>query len=1142
MLGLHRLRWGFSHDALRPFGSRGYASTAYRRNVSVDPSTMYRKLSPVEHVLMRPEVYLGTVQPVTRMMWFPKKLAGDWRVLPSEVKLVPAFAKIFDEIIVNAADNYQRDQSTSRIDVTVDPELNLIKISNDGRGPPVMVHRHEQVYIPEMIFGTLLTGSNFGDSLGERTTAGRHGYGAKLTNIMSTEFTVHTSDPNRRKTFSQSFYNNMRDRNSPVIEEGIGLQSSTTVEFRPDLVRFGMQSLDRDAVDFMRKRTWDIAACLADEGVQVTFNGERIPFTSFRDYAAMHGSEPVSDSSLVFGSGKRFQYGMRILREDERSPMVGVQQVSFVNSVATYRGGSHVQLVLEKVLKAAGAAPEDRVSNAIVRGNVLLFAKATLDKPSFESQSKEMLTTKLDEARDKLKMAARFIPDVTRQSGLVELLARAVENNSWKNLQATAKTNKKDRKHLLVPKLEDALKAGKGDPCTLIVTEGDSAKALAMAGLAVIGRDSYGVYPLRGKMLNVRDQTTKTVAKNEELTNIVRVLGLKYGADYSKPQERATLRYHKIMLMTDQDHDGHHIKALMMNFFHHFWPELLQSNTFFETFSTPIVKAIHPKLGVTPFYDLKTVEEYKKTLDPATLEGTTFKYYKGLGTSTREEGQEYFRDIDNHRSAFKWTEGTSDLIDMVFRRDRTQERKDWLYRENPEKKLSNNRIVDFADFLNNEVLEFSRANVIRSIPTIVDGMKPSQRKILFACMKKNLYQKEMKVAQLSGYVSETTAYHHGENSIQNTITKMAQGFVGANNLPLLLPSGQFGTRLQGGDDHASARYLFTKLSPLVRKIFVPEDDLILRHKEDDGQSVEPETFYPIVPMILVNGTQGIGSGFSTIVPGHDVVDIIDNILNILDGGRCQQLMPYGRGFTGTIRRDEETGDWISEGVMEIPAGARGRNQAKITELPLGTWTENYRSHLLDMETKGDVVKRFREKFTDSTVMFDVYFTKAGAEMLAGKRRNGKDIMAALNLRKKISSVYYLFDEQANIRRFNGAEHVLEDFVNVRMDKYAARKAASLARLREDLATLDTKRRFSELVNSGELRLFNQPVEQIAAELNRRKFKPIGANLLGYSYLLNTTFSQLTAEAIDVLSRKYNKVIGRGPAFPGGLCPRECMLG
>ena len=175
---------------------------------------------------------------------------------------------------------------------------------------------------------------------------------------------------------------------------------------------------------------------------------------------------------------------------------------------------------------------------------------------------------------------------------------------------------------------------------------------------------------------------------------------------------------------------------------------------------------------------------------------------------------------------------------------------------------TNSNKVSHKDFINKEMIHFSIYDCERSIPNLMDGLKTSLRKILYSSFKKNLTT-EIKVAQFSGYVSEQSGYHHGEASLNGAIVGMAQDYVGSNNINLLLPNGQFGTRLQGGKDSASERYIFTQLNQITRYIYRKEDDPVLEYLEDDGDPVEPRYYVPIVPMVLVNGGKGIGTGFST---------------------------------------------------------------------------------------------------------------------------------------------------------------------------------------------------------------------------------------------------------------------------------------
>merc|ERR1712185_27906 len=367
--------------------------------------------------------------------------------------------------------------------------------------------------------------------------------------------------------------------------------------------------------------------------------------------------------------------------------------------------------------------------------------------------------------------------------------------------------------------------------------------------------------------------------KNEEEQNVVKILGLRFGTTYDA-SNLSSLRYGHLMIMTDQDHDGSHIKGLLINLVHHFWPSLLEIDGFLQEFITPIVKATKGKAERTFF----TMPEYEAWKEEGATGNWTIKYYKGLGTSSAKEAKEYFSELATHRLGFTWTDARDgDLIELAFSKKRVDDRKEWLRAFEP------GTHVDYAvdamtydAFINKELILFSVADNQRSIPSIMDGFKPAQRKVLYACFKRKL-RKEIKVAQLSGYVSEHSAYHHGEASLAGTIVNMAQDFVGSNNINLLYPSGQFGTRLMGGKDAASPRYIFTRLEPIARMLFHPDDDALLEFLDDDGQSIEPAWYAPVLPLVLVNGADGIGTGWSTSVPNYNPADIIANVRRLLDG-------------------------------------------------------------------------------------------------------------------------------------------------------------------------------------------------------------------------------------------------------------------
>lgn len=295
----------------------------------------------------------------------------------------------------------------------------------------------------------------------------------------------------------------------------------------------------------------------------------------------------------------------------------------------------------------------------------------------------------------------------------------------------------------------------------------NSAKSMAISGMSVVGRDYYGAFPLKGKVLNIRNQPNSKIKDNEEIANIITILGLIPGKKYTDLSE---LRYGKVVLMTDADVDGIHIKGLLINLFHHFWPELLKMNFIYE-FITPIVKATKGK-EVKTFYQYREYNDWKKT-NPT---GYTIKYYKGLGTNSPAEAKDYFKNINKHLIPFKWNgEEANEKIDLVFNSKRAEDRKNWLLNYKGNTSFDKFGVGQtFEEFIDNEMIQFSMADNIRSIPSLFDGLKPSLRKILWMALKRNL-KNEIKVSSFAGSIIENASYHHGNCLDYDTLINLADG-------------------------------------------------------------------------------------------------------------------------------------------------------------------------------------------------------------------------------------------------------------------------------------------------------------------------------------------------------------------------------
>lgn len=1036
----------------------------------------YQKKTPKEHILLRPDTYIGAIDKdvQTLYVWDNDKS----KIVSKSISYVPGLYKIFDEILVNAADNKMRDPKMSKLRVTISKQDNTISVYNNGNGIPIEIHAKEKVYVPELIFGHLLTGSNYDDNE-KKVTGGRNGYGAKLCNIFSTEFIVETTNKKKSLKYYQKFENNMNVIGTPIITPYSG-EEYTKVIFKPDLKRFGMDELDDDILSLLRKRVYDMCGTL--KNVNVFLDDVQLPVKNFKDYVKLYLSE--DDKIIHSVVNQRWEIAFAV-SDDQFS------QVSFVNSISTSKGGTHVTHVLDQIVDSIQEDIKKKnktleVKPMHIKNSIFIFINCLIENPAFDSQTKENLTLKVSAFGSKCTPVDSFIKDIIKNTPLIEkivLFSKAKQSAQLKKTDG-AKTTRLSG----INKLEDANFAGskKSKDCILILTEGDSAKTLAVSGLSVVGRDLYGVFPLRGKLLNVREATHKQIMDNAEISNIKRILGLQHGKVY---EDTSSLRYGHIMIMTDQDHDGSHIKGLIINFFDHFFPSLLKIPNFLLEFITPIIRAT--KNGVTKdFFTIQEYESFKQN-----NEGWSVKYYKGLGTSTPADAKQYFSDLPKHVKNFNIaTDEDKNLISLAFSKHKADERKSWLAELAPGTFLDQSAShISISDFINKELILFSMADNIRSIPSVMDGLKPGQRKVIFCCFKRNL-KSEIKVAQLVGYVSEQSAYHHGEQSLAMTIVNLAQNFVGSNNINLLLPNGSFGTRLQGGKDAASPRYIFTGLNPLTRLIYSELDDPILNYLEDDNLKVEPEYYVPIIPMVLVNGADGIGTGWSTSIPNYNPIDIIANIKRLMRNEEMIPMVPYYRFFKGEINSTGE-GKYIISGISnEI-----NHSTTEILELPIKTWTQNYKEYL-DSLVQDGTIKDFKEYHTDKKVHFLVVYNK----------KFPLKITSSLT-----TSNMVCFDSDGRIKKYASPLEIIKEFYVNRLKYYTKIKEHRLKSIKEEVNKLENKVRFIKDVTNDKLIINKRSNDAIVRDLETMGYD----RLNDFEYLLGMKISSLTKEKIEKLVKE-----------------------
>jgi DNA topoisomerase II len=1084
----------------------------------------YRRLSHRDHILELPDTYIGSIETHEDFRWMydPEKQ----KMIHQKVSFNPGFYKLFDEIVVNSRDALIRSQTekgklpVKHIDVKVgDVDGGLeISIENDGDGIPVVEHAEYKVWIPELIFGHLLTSGNYNKEE-EKIVGGKNGYGAKLANIFSTKFTVETRDPKNGLRYSQTWTDHMSTCSKPSVVKDKSQKGFVRITFRPDMTRF--TNLNReDMFRVLHTRAIELAA-LAGKDVKVSWNGEVLSTNTFEKFTHLFVRD---EASIAYEKcSDRWEIAAvltRSLFEDEDTH--DERHVSFANGVNTRKGGKHVETVSKHVLGDFCELAKKKkldIKPSQLKDSVLFFVNATIVNPSFDSQTKECLTTAANKFGSVFKCSPKFAETLIKM-GLLEEAQSILDAKAAKDAKKTDGAKKKTIRG--IPKLEDALWAGtaKSSDCTLILTEGDSAATSAISGLKVVGREAWGVFPLKGKMLNVKDISQIKFNQNEELTAIKKILGLEQGKKYTSVKD---LRYGRVMVMADQDLDGAHIKGLLMNLFHTEWPSLMKVG-FLCSLATPLLKAMK-RNDVRSFYSQAEFDSWKQT---HSTDGWKLKYYKGLGTSTPAEAREWFENL--HEIKYAWDETTDESVSLAFSKKRSDDRKKWLGTYDARRMAIPDKEgkLGFSHFIHDELIHFSNADNLRSLPHLMDGLKPSQRKILYGSLKRGLKQ-EIRVAQLAGYVSEHAAYHHGEASLNSTIVGMAQTFVGSNNINLLVPIGQFGSRLLGGKDSASARYIHTHLEPIVDTIFRKEDQAILSYTEDDGLTVEPTHYLPTVPLLAINGCVGIGTGFSTDIPPHNPDEIVRLLRERIQGKRATleglSLKPWWYGFKGAVYSGGDD-TWITKGLYTLDDTKR---TVTITELPVGTWTKDYKVFLDSLATGetllgGDgkcLLKSFDDLYDDDTVKFVLYLE---ADYYEDVKADNADFEKKFRLTTswKISNMT-CFSPDMKITKYGTVGDILEAFYTPRLLAYEQRRLHEMERLEKEALEADAKARFLRAVLEGSLELRRASDDEIVGRMKSHALPPLSNPALpnsvdSYEYLLRLRIDRVKAAAIDDAER------------------------
>jgi len=1098
---------------------------------AIDDNTLFfdvQQKTDKQHILDNPDTYIGSVETVESDMWIMNE-TND-KIIEKNISYIPGLFKLFDEGIVNCRDHVIRMQSkldsnvenslpVSYIDIAIQEDGTIVMI-NDGNGIDVVQHPEYKTWVPELIFGHLRTSTNYNKEE-KKIVGGKNGFGFKLVLIWSIYGQIETVDHIRGLKYTQEFKDNLDTICIPKITKASKTKPYTKITFKPDYQRLGINGLTPDLISLLKKRVYDISA-VTDKTIKVKYNSNVIPVKCFEQYINLYIGEKTAAPRVYEEANPRWEYAVALTPTNE------FIQVSFVNGIYTSKGGKHVEYILNQITRKLAEFIEKKkkvkVNPNSIKEQLILFLRCDIENPAFDSQTKDFMNTPMTKFGSKCEVSDKFIEKVAKM-GVMDAACAITEVKENKAAKKTDGTKSKSIRG--IPKLDDANWAGteKSKDCMIIFCEGDSAKTGVISGLSSEDRNTIGVYPLKGKVMNVRGEALKKVAENKEIAEIKKIIGLETGKEYKTIEDvHKNLRYSKVVFMTDQDLDGSHIKGLCINLFQNEWASLTHIPGFIGFMNTPILKAKKGKQELK-FYNEGEYEEWK-TNNPEGTKGWNIKYYKGLGTSTKTEFKEYFQE--KKFVGFEHTGAISDdAIDMVFNKKRADDRKTWLetvYDRNSFADTSK-EMIPYEEFINKELIHFSKYDCDRSIPNLMDGLKISLRKILFCAFKKRLTT-EIKVAQFSGYVSENSLYHHGEESLNKAIVGMAQNFVGSNNINLLFPSGQFGSRIKGGQDASSPRYIFTRLERITRAIFPEQDDKILKYLDDDGTPVEPQFYVPIIPMVLVNGSKGIGTGFSTEIMCYNPKDIISYLKNRLENitNDNVEFLPYYDGFTGETIKISDTKYMFKGKYEEIDT-----DKIRVTELPVGFWTDDFKELLNDLQNDKDkegkkiipIVKDVFENYTDTTIEFVITFSKGKlAELEACKgdhECNGLEKLLKLYSTSSTTNMN-LFNYEDKLKKYETVQEIIDDYYQIRLEYYEDRKDYLIDALEKDILTLSNKAKYIKEVLDGSIDLRKKKKQEIINMLQEKEYDIIEDDA-EFEYLVKMPMDSVSEENVELALKK-----------------------
>ncbi len=1146
----------------------------------------YKQLSQLQHVKLRPNTYIGSISPQELDMY----VLNDKAFIQQKVKFSPGLLKIIDEILVNAIDHYTRNPKKVKIiEITFNTEKGSISVKNDGGIPIKLVDtlNDGKKYQPEAIFSQFLSGSNFSSE--DRFVGGQNGIGAKAANAFSEVFRIETYSGG--KLYKQTFRDRLEKIEEPVITDddaAIGPADFTKISFRPAYKALGYPrgysaEIGAELYKIIEARAYQAAAFV---NCDVVFNGRKIEIDVFRQFVDLFvtGGE-VYQTVLVNPSDKQLNLEVCIGVSDGK-----FRQVSLLNGINVFMGGNHIKFIQNEIVENLRKQVEKELSKTknkfnpnFIINNLFLFVKGCVLNPEFNSQSKEKLTTPIERFQE-YKFKAKEWKSIwgLLESHIMSTILGKIKDKKQKRVI---------RGKVILDKGWDAKFAGdkkKAAECSLIICEGDSALGLVTRGInhkaTELDKDYYGTFSIQGVPPNCRKMSKRVVNKkdgtmhcirNEKLKNnkrfgeLVKICGLDYEKSYDAKTDEGraefkTLRYGRVVVVVDQDEDGKgQIFGLLVNFFAYFWPGLSEWG-FIKRFNTPIIRA-YPKKDATAvmeFYALHTFREWVlESYDGNEKEVSKtyrIKYYKGLASHDNHEIRPLFDGFEDRVLTYELDDKAEENLEAYFGEETANRKRELSSPVSPDDEIKEETVIQVSRLMRTDVKEFQRDNILRKLPHMMDGMVPARRKVFYAA--REIFKTsgtEMKVFSFTGLAAKMTEYHHGDASLSNTIIKMAQSFVGARNLPLLIGVGQFGSRLMGGKDHGSPRYVFVKLNQKLTDILYPRcDDFLLPYQFVEGKRCEPSYYVPIIPTAILENMCIPATGWKAEIWARDYKAVIKNVRAMVMGeiNKCKKLRIWLRGNNSDVRYGSDGRTYlVGKYVFDEET-----NILTVTELPPGIYNGEYiKSVAFDGENTLkpqfiDVNDHSNYDEDTNVDEIDIRFELMPGVMktwLSKEEDEGSmfsTVERAMKLCIKLSSHINMIRQDGSIKEYSVYSTVVNEWFVERKKLYKERVDRMIILMQLQIKYLQNiirftqeqdnygisnktpEVKFNEILRENKFDLFNKsllfnpeytPIDSLEEEICR------GSDV-SYEYIISLTYRQLLEEAcikrqkdLDALKQK-----------------------